>query len=395
LPPMTPPPPPHAPQLPSRRVSAALTALMLAAGIALGALIGPGPAASLSSTSRAAAVGRVLALLALGGGTGSGSGLLLSSGAAHPPASSPQPTPPATSEATTGTGGGGGGAGKAAGSSSSGSSTAPSSGSASPTSSTTPTAGGGEGEKTKTPAPLPPIANVWLVVLPYGGSLENALKQGAAAPYLDGQLAGQSTALEDYSSLAAGQLAGAATLLSGQVNASVSTIAPPTCAPAANGTGATPGTASSPATSAPGAAPGQATTSAPCPLGEPAGVQAADAYLQEVVPKIMASATYREHGLIVITFAPSGQAGTPTSAATTPTSATTAPAAGSTEAAGAGVAYPAGSLTSTLTAEGSPAGALLISPFLRHVGTRSSNAFNPTSPRVSLEALFKPKAAGA
>jgi hypothetical protein len=219
------------------------------------------------------------------------------------------------------------------------------------------------------------------VVLPYGGSLENAEKQSTAAPYLDGQLVSKGTALSAYSSLAASQLAGAATLLSGQVTASVSTIAPPPCGTAASGTGATSGTASNPAVSAPGSTSSQATTSAPCPSGEPAGVQAADAFLQEAVPKIMASAAYTEHGLIVITFAPANQAGTTTSTATTP-------AAGSTEAA-TGVAYPTGSLTSTLTAEGSPVGALLLSPFLRHVGKQSSNAFNPTSPRTSLEALLR------
>src|SRR5258708_24070695 len=91
LPVTSPPPPlpPLIPQLPSRRVGAILAALMLAAGIVLGALIGPGPA-SLAGTSRAATLGRVLALLALGGGPGSE---LLSSGAAYPPAASSQPSP--------------------------------------------------------------------------------------------------------------------------------------------------------------------------------------------------------------------------------------------------------------------------------------------------------------
>jgi hypothetical protein len=386
--------PPNTPQLPSRRVGAALAALMLAAGIALGALIGPGPAASLEGSSRAAAVGRVLALLALGGGTGSGSDLLLSSGAAHPPAAASQPTPATSSEATAETGNGSGGAGQGSGSSSSTSSTAsssaPSSDSASPTS-TTPAAGGGGGEKAKAPTVLPAIANVWLVVLPYGGSLENALKQSTAAPYLDGQLVSRGTVLSGYSSLAAGQLAGAATLLSGQVTASVSSIAPPPCGTAAgSATSAAPGTVSGsgapagqPAAAGPGAA-----SAPPCPSGEPAGVQAADAFLQEVVPKIVASAAYSEHGLIVITFAAADPAGTSTGTATTPS-------AGTTEAAGGGVVYPAGSLTSTLTAEGAPAGALLLSPFLRHVGTRSPSAFNPASPRTSLEGLFQTKRAGA
>ena len=52
-----PPTTPQAPKLPSRRSGAILATAMLAAGIALGALIGPGPAASLASSSRAAALG--------------------------------------------------------------------------------------------------------------------------------------------------------------------------------------------------------------------------------------------------------------------------------------------------------------------------------------------------
>lgn len=228
----------------------------------------------------------------------------------------------------------------------------------SPTSSTTPGAGGGGAEKTKTPAALPPIANVWLVVLPYGGSLANAPGQSPATPYLDGQLVSQGTVLSGYSSLAAEQLAGAATLLSGQVGASVSTISPP-------------------------------------PSGGPASLQAADAFLQEVVPKIMASAAYREHGLIVITFgAASPGAASPgtTSPPTASQGAVTEPSMGTTEAAGTEATYPTDTLTSTLTAAGAPAGALLLSPFLRHVGARSASALDPASPRASLEALFKTKA---
>ncbi len=369
---MTSPPtplPPQAPKLPSRGVSAILAALMLAAGIAAGALIGPGPAASLASTSRAAAVGRILALLALGEGAGGGSGLLLSSGAGHTsstPAS--QPAPSSASNATAGTGSGqaeaGGGqawgAQAAPSPSPSTSSSSPrsgsSEGSASPTRSTTPTAGSGESETKKATTPLPPVAHVWLIVLPYGTSVTNALGQSAAAPYIDGQLAGQGTVLSAYTSLAAGQLAGTATLLSGQEAASVSTISPPACG----------------------------TAGTPCPSGEPAGVASADAFVGEVVPKIVASTTYREHGLIVITFA------TSTGAASTPP--TGAP---STEGAGAEVAYPAGTLTTTLTAASAPAGALVLSPFLRHPGKRLTSAFDPQAPRKSLEGLLQTKATGA
>jgi hypothetical protein len=353
---------------------------MLAVGIALGALIGPGPADSLASSSRAATIGRVLALLALGSGTSSGGDLALSSGATNPPASTPQPTPPSTSEANTGSGAGSSGAASTS-SAPSQASTFPSSSKASPTSSTKPAASGEEeGEKKSKTKPLPPIADAWVIELPYGSSLENALKQSTAAPYLDGQLKSAGTVLSGYSSLAAAQLAGAATLLSGQVGASVTTVAPPPCSTSA-AAGATPGTASGSA----GAPPSSTGQPAVCPSGEPAGVQAADAFLQEVVPTIEASAAYKEHGLIVITFGAAGQQGAPSSTTTSPSTSATA-------GTGTEVTYPTGSITSTLTAAGAPAGALLLSPFLSHAGTRNTNAFNPLAPHESLEALFRAKA---
>ncbi len=377
---MTTPLPPQAPKLPSRKVGALLATAMLAVGIALGALIGPGPADSLASSSRAAAIGRVLALLALGSGTGSGGNLALSSGAANPPASTPQPTPPTTSKTTSGSAKASGGAESA---SSTPSHSSPSSRTTSPTSSTSPAEGGGEAsEKTAKAKPLPPIADAWVIELPYGTSLENALKQSMAAPYLDGQLKGEGTTLSGYTSPAAAQLAGAATLLSGQVSASVTTVAPPPCATSATA-GATPGTTSGSAAGTPTSSTGQ--PAAACPSGEPAGVQAADAYLQEVVPKIEASTAYKEHGLIVITFGAAGQQGAPSGT-------TSSPSASATDGTGTEVTYPAGSITSTLTAAGAPAGALLLSPFLSHAGTRSTGAFNPLAPHESLEALFRAKA---
>ncbi len=391
---MTTPLSPQAPKLPSRRVGAILATAMLAVGIALGALIGPGPADSLASSARAATLGRVLALLALGSRTGGN--LALSSGAANPPASTAQPTPPTTSDATSGSGEASGGAASAPStpSHSSTPSTSPSSSKVSPTPSTTPTAGGGEeSEKTPKTKPLPPIADAWVIQLPYGTSIENALKQSTAAPYLDGQLKGEGTVLSSYSSLAAAQLAGAATLLSGQVGASLNTIAPPPCGTSA-AAGTTSGTTSSSATGTPASSTSQP---APvCPSGEPAGVQAADAFLQEVVPKIEGSAAYREHGLIVITFGAAGRSGETLASGEHPQfgqqgtspSTTTGPSEGT----GTEVTYPAGSITSTLTAAGTPAGALLLSPFLSHAGTRSASAFNPLAPHESLEALFRAKA---
>jgi hypothetical protein len=110
-------------------------------------------------------------------------------------------------------------------------------------------------------------------------------------------------------------------------------------------------------------------------------VQGADTFLREVVPKIEASTAYKEHGLIVVTFGAAGQQGTSPSTTT-----------GASDGTGTEVTYPTGSITSTLTAAGAPAGALLLSPFLSHAGTRNTNAFNPLAPHESLEALFRAKA---
>jgi hypothetical protein len=384
-------PPPPIPRLPSRRVSAVLATAVLGVGIALGALIGPGPAASLASSQRASALARVLALVALGSGASAGSELALSSN--NPPTTTPQPTPSTTSEASAGGGATGAGATRAS-TPASGATRSPSSPpSTSPTSSTTPAGGGeGEGEREKKGKPLPAIANVWLIELPYGTSVENALKQSAAAPYIDGQLKGEGTVLSGYSPLAAAQLAGDAALLSGQVDASVTTLTPPPCGAGASA-GATGASGSSPGTAGSGSATagsGSAAASSPCPSGEPAGLQVANAFLQEAVPKIVASAPYKEHGLIVITFGAVAQQGTqPTGVA--PTTAGT----GTTGAGGeAGATYPPGSLTSTLTASGAPAGALLLSPFLSHAGARVAGAFNPLAPHESLEGLLRAKPAG-
>lgn len=371
------PPPPPIPKLPSHRVSAALATAALGVGVALGALIGPGPAASVVSNrseigQRASALARVLALVALGSGASAGGELALAHNA--PPAVTPQPTPPAASEASTAAGQAGGGSAHSGantgGNVSSSSGTPSSTPSTSPSSSTAP-AGGGEGEGEKKGKPLPPVADVWVIELPYGTSVENALEQSAAAPYLTGQLKPEGTVLSGYSSLAAGQLAGAAALLSGQVGAGVTTLVPPPCG-----------------------------VSAPCPSGEPAGLQAADAFLREAVPKILASTPYKEHGLILVTFGAvsqqAAQSGATTVAGTSATTATgtstAAPAGGAT---GAEIAYPPGSLATTLSASSAPAGALVLSPFLRHPGGRLTGAFNQTAPHESLEALLRAKPASS
>jgi hypothetical protein len=74
----------------------------------------------------------------------------------------------------------------------------------------------------------------------------------------------------------------------------------------------------------------------------------------------MSSATYKEHGLVVITFA----------GVAIPTQSE----------------LPAGASSSTLNYQ-PPAGALLLSPFVK-AGQRSTASFDTTSPGRSLEALL-------
>jgi hypothetical protein len=201
-----------------------------------------------------------------------------------------------------------------------------------------------------------------VIALPYGQSFTGALGQPAAAPYLDGQLIGQGTLLSGYTSLAGGQLAGAATLLSAQVTAGVTSISPPPCG------------------SAGGA------QAVPCPVGEPAGLQAADGFLRQVIGQITTTAAYREHGLIVITFG-AGQEGTE-SATGSPGAPTSSTGSRPNPVPGSATAYPAGTVTTTLSVSGQPTGALLLSPFLAHPGKRIATTFNPLAPRKSLEGLL-------
>jgi hypothetical protein len=358
--------PPQPPaKLPSPRVSAVLAAGVLAVGIALGALIGPGPASSLANGTRAAAVARVLALLALDDGAGASSQALLA-GAGHAQHKTEAAGIKANAVATPGANAGANHSQSTGGGQSETSSTPSSHGNQLSSSSLSPTKGSGtstsSGSGESKPVRLAPIAHVWLIVLPYGQSFTSILGQSTAAPYTTGTLVGQGTLLSDYSSLQTSALAGAAAQLSGQVEAAVSTIvAPCPGAPGASGAAAPPST-STPA----------ASTSACATTTEPAGAQTADAFLHEVVPQIEASAGYREGGLIAITFATAGEA---TGAGTNPTA---APA----------IAYPAGTQVSTAAATGAP-GALLLSPFLAHAGARLSSAFDQLAPRKSLEELLK------
>jgi hypothetical protein len=196
-----------------------------------------------------------------------------------------------------------------------------------------------------TPAPAPaskgktstlaPTTHVWLIKLD-GAGFEEALAQASAAPYLTGQAVPAGTLLSGWSGLDASAFASEAALLAEPSPQLLDTITQPPCPEGAAGTA--------------------------CAAGTPGAITAADEFLKATLPTITSSGPYREDGLVVITFA--------TIASATATS------------------LPAGAATATLTTQ-PPSGALLISPFAK-AGARSTVAFNPTSPKQSLEKLLHP-----
>jgi len=107
-------------------------------------------------------------------------------------------------------------------------------------------------------------------------------------------------------------------------------------------------------------------SSLPCAPGAPAGLEPADEFLKEVVPQILATAAYREGGLIAIV----PDSGPGSSAALAPSGSSTSP----------------GS-SSSPTAPAKPVGALLLSPFV-HAGAHVAESFNDFSLLKSLSRLF-------
>jgi hypothetical protein len=181
---------------------------------------------------------------------------------------------------------------------------------------------------------IAPVTHVWLVELA-GSGFGEATAQASAAPYINGQALPAGTLLSGWSGLDGGALAGEAALLAQPSPQLLDTIVQPPCPEGATG--------------------------AQCAPGTPGALTTADEFLKATVPTITSTAAYRENGLIVVTFA--------TIASATATG------------------LPAGASTATLTAE-PPAGVLLISPFAA-AGARSSTAFDPTSPKQSLEKLLR------
>jgi hypothetical protein len=189
------------------------------------------------------------------------------------------------------------------------------------------TSGGGK------QATLPAVTSVWLIELS-GASFSQALTQSASAPYLDAQLIPKGTLLSGWSAVEGSALASEVPLLTGTPPQTLETIVQPPC---------------------PEGAP-----SPQCAPETSGALTAADGFLQQTVPTITSLAAYRERGLIVVTFG----------------------AVGSASASG----LPAGAATATLSTT-PPNGVLLLSPFAR-AGARSTTAFNPASPRQSLEKLL-------
>lgn len=322
-------------RLPSARASTVLAAVMLGLGVTVGAAIGPAPDASLAGDPASVAQ-RLPALLASLAARSRGQATAPASPAAvKPPAVTRQATPAAAFSASPAA------AASAAPKTSSNAAASPTSStpSESETPASTPTGTGHHPQ-----AKLPPVTSVWLIELS-GGSFAEALAQPAAAPYIDGQLIPAGTLLSGWSALTASAFASDAALAEHQsaIGAPppiLHSIVQPPCPEGATGAQCTPGGAGG--------------------AGGAGQLTAADEFLKASLAQITTSAPYREHGLIVVTFATVGVA----------------------SAAG----LPSGASTATLTSQ-PPAGVVLMSPFAR-AGARSSTSFNPTSPVQSLEALL-------
>jgi hypothetical protein len=313
------PSPARALRLPPTRASAVLAAAMLGIGVAVGAAIAPAPPASFASP-------RLPALIAsLAAKARAEASRQASAAAVQPPPVSPQETPATTTQAAP---------------ASTNSSTTKSSSDASSPSTTspspsTPAPTGSTGAKGAT---LPPVTSVWLIQLS-GNSFTEALTQPTAAPYIDSQLIPAGTLLGGWSALTGSAFASSAALSERQADFGASppllySFVQPPCPEGAAGAACAPGT------------PGQLT--------------AADEFLKATMSQITTTANFREHGLVVVTFA--------TVALSTATG------------------LPAGASTATLTSK-PPGGVVLISPFV-HAGARSSTTFNPASPTQSLEKLL-------
>ncbi len=113
----------------------------------------------------------------------------------------------------------------------------------------------------------------------------------------------------------------------------------------------------------------------PCSPGAPAGLAPAQSFLEEVVPRILATAAYREGGLIAI--APDSA---PASTHSGRSGSSGSPGSGTSGSSGSPGSTPSGSAAK-------PVGALLLSPFVRP-GAQISESLNDFSLLKSLSRLF-------
>jgi hypothetical protein len=315
------PEPVRAVRLPSLRACAVLAAAMLAVGAGVGAAIGPAPDASLAGGVAGLAQRLPLILASIAAGEHTSSSAPAGAAAEAPPASTPRHRHARQRSI-----------GKGAGTTSPTTAATTSAPSLAEPSPTTPTNTGATKNRT-----LPAITSVWLIELS-GGTFAQALAQTGAAPYIDGQLIPAGTLLSGWSALAAGAFASDAALADplapGASPPILRSIVQPPCPEGAAGS--------------------------PCAPETSGQLTAADEFLKATMAQITTSAAYREHGLVVVTFA--------------------------TVAVAAAAGLPAGASSATLASQ-PPAGALLVSPFAR-AGARPKTTFDPTSPRRSLEALL-------
>jgi hypothetical protein len=185
---------------------------------------------------------------------------------------------------------------------------------------------------------LPPITSVWLIELS-GSSFNEAIANPTAAPYTTGEAIPKGTFLSSWTALSASAFAADAALAEHRATVGgtppvLHTIVQPACP--------------------------EGPAAAACLPGTPAGIALADAFLKATIAAITQSTTYSEHGLIAVTYATVAD---PATAELT-----------------------AGSASSTLASQ-PPAGVLLLSPFAK-AGAKPASAFDPTSPKQSLEKLL-------
>jgi hypothetical protein len=177
---------------------------------------------------------------------------------------------------------------------------------------------------------IAPVTKVWLINLS-GSSFSEASAQPAAAPYITGHALAAGALLSSWSGVQGSAFASETALLASTPPQIVETVVEPPCPEGGN-----------------------------CAEGTPGALTTADQFLQQAVTTITATSAYRENGLIVVTFGAI--------------------------AAGSASGLPNGSTAATLATE--PAtGVLLISPFVT-AGSKPSAAYNPTSPKKTVEALL-------